>query len=106
MLTDIMKDHPLLVWLEHDRQTYLTELIRWEGRGGSSEICPGCKTEAARFRCDDCTDMAMYCQDCTLARHCQHPLHRLKVCLKSYGQKIRFDVFPRNGPARFSSVVL
>ncbi|KAF8833926.1 hypothetical protein BDN67DRAFT_915996 [Paxillus ammoniavirescens] len=65
-MTDLVKDHPLLVWAEHDRQTYLMELIRLEGRCGSSDICPGCKTEAARFHCEDCFDVDMYCQNCTI----------------------------------------
>ena len=73
------KDFPLLAWLRLDREDYLSELLRLEGRCGVSEDCMSCRRQPARFRCDDCFDLGMYCQECVVVCHGNNPLHRLKV---------------------------
>ncbi|KIK98410.1 hypothetical protein PAXRUDRAFT_31186 [Paxillus rubicundulus Ve08.2h10] len=83
-MTDFVKDHPFLVLVKHDCQTYLTELIWLGGQCGSSDLCPGCKTKAAYLHCEDCFDINMYCQNCTVAWHGQYPLHQLKEWTGSY----------------------
>ena len=73
------KDFPLLAWSRLDREDYLSELLRLEGRCGVSENCLSCRRQPAQFRCDDCFGLGMYCQECVVVRHGNNPLHRLKV---------------------------
>ena len=40
----IRQDFPLLTWTQLDREDYLSELLRLEGRCGVSDICLGCVT--------------------------------------------------------------
>jgi len=73
------KDFPLLVWSRLDREDYLSELLRLEGRCGVSENCLSCRRQPARFRCDDCFGLGMYCQECIVVCHGNNPLHHPKV---------------------------
>ena len=81
----IGQDFPLLTWSKLDREDYLSELLRLEGQCGVSDVCPGCKLQAAGFRCEDCFGLHMYCQECTVTRHSEHPLHRLRVRGNEHG---------------------
>lgn len=47
-------DFPLLAWSRLDREDYLSELLRLEGRCGISENCLSCRRHPARFRCNNC----------------------------------------------------
>ncbi|KAI5992012.1 hypothetical protein F5J12DRAFT_907442 [Pisolithus orientalis] len=58
-----------------DCEDYLSELLRLEGRCGVSGICPNCKLQLAHFCCDDCLGFDMYCQECVVTHHGDHPLH-------------------------------
>ncbi|KAI0689311.1 hypothetical protein C8T65DRAFT_700284 [Cerioporus squamosus] len=102
-------DRPLLTWLRYDVQNYLDELMRQEGRGDfTAPTCPRCSqslasSEAPGYRCDDCDDSALYCQNCTKEQHVRHPLHRVKwwtgthferVTLKSLGLRIQLGHRP------------
>ncbi|KAH7919505.1 hypothetical protein BV22DRAFT_1108049 [Leucogyrophana mollusca] len=65
-----------------DRQTYLDEFIRHEGRGhhGRTGFCNACGSESSQYyRCEDCFGQDMLCSSCTVKRHAVNPLHRLKV---------------------------
>ncbi|KAG1845839.1 hypothetical protein F4604DRAFT_1884248 [Suillus subluteus] len=56
-------DNPLLVWIK-ERRTYLSEIIRLDGRGENArDICPGCCTDPAR---------------CSLENHARSPTHRIQ----------------------------
>ncbi|TFK78158.1 hypothetical protein K466DRAFT_507711 [Polyporus arcularius HHB13444] len=80
---------------------YLAELLCLEGRGKHRDgTCPRCKIPAsAAYRCDDCSDCALYCADCIKALHSSQPLHRVqmwnargffeRVTLKSLGLRIQ-----------------
>ncbi|KAG1788040.1 uncharacterized protein HD556DRAFT_1434199 [Suillus plorans] len=77
-------------------------MLRLEGRGDfiTQAICHGsygCSLPA-EFRCEDCFGTELYCQPCTLEKHREHPLHRIKhwkdeffhaVTLKSLGLRIQ-----------------
>jgi hypothetical protein len=72
----------MALWLD-EREKYLLELIRLEGRGdyASRETCQGhseCTSEPA-YRCQDCFGTELYCQVCIINRHRENPLHKIEV---------------------------
>ncbi|KAG1768280.1 hypothetical protein EV702DRAFT_1253494 [Suillus placidus] len=76
-------DNPLLTWLsEHD--SYLSEMIRLDGRGDISGTCAGCGTAPALFRCEICDDIQLYCHDCTVTNHLRLPTHRINEWTRVY----------------------
>ncbi|KAI0684985.1 hypothetical protein C8T65DRAFT_712842 [Cerioporus squamosus] len=97
-------DRPLLVWIK-EAGAYLNELLRLEGRGAyTAKIC-SCGREGALaiYRCEDCSDVRLYCQGCIVASHQAHPVHRIKrwrnghfsaVTLKSLGLRIQLGHQP------------
>ncbi|KAG2048340.1 hypothetical protein BDR06DRAFT_976099 [Suillus hirtellus] len=94
-------DYPLASWLPK-RDAFILEMLRLEGHGDfiSQATCRGtygCSLPA-EFRCEDCFGTELYCQSCTVERHHEHPLHRIKhwkdaffhnVTLKSLGLQIQ-----------------
>ncbi|KAG2123716.1 hypothetical protein BD769DRAFT_1628906 [Suillus cothurnatus] len=71
----------MALWLD-EREKYLLELIRLEGRGdyASRETCQGhseCTSEPA-YRCRDCFGTELYCQACIINRHRENPLHKIE----------------------------
>ncbi|KAG1888680.1 hypothetical protein F4604DRAFT_1877221 [Suillus subluteus] len=42
------------------------------------DMCAGCGTNPAEFQCQDCDDMQLYCDRCTLASHARSPTHRIQ----------------------------
>ena len=84
--TDV-KDMPMKTWLP-ERDLYLDELIRREGRGDfRAEKCSFCpeNTEGDRgkaiFRCLDCSPAPLSCDQCLCRRHKDLPYHRVQVRL-------------------------
>ncbi|GBE85897.1 hypothetical protein SCP_0804210 [Sparassis crispa] len=72
-------DNPLLQWVP-EIDNWLGELIHLEGRCGyTDELCPGCETDQATIRCEDCQDLRVYCMACTVNRHAGSPFHWLKA---------------------------
>ncbi|KAG1888370.1 hypothetical protein F4604DRAFT_1916291 [Suillus subluteus] len=70
--------NPLHVWTK-ERDTYLSEIIRLDGRGENArDSCAGCCANPAEFRCQDCDDMQLYCGTCLLANHARSPTHRIQ----------------------------
>ncbi|KAG2357828.1 hypothetical protein BDR07DRAFT_1379861, partial [Suillus spraguei] len=74
-------DYPLASWLP-EQDAFILEMLRLEGRGDfiSQATCHGtygCSLPA-EFRCEDCFGTELYCQSCTVDRHHEHPLHRIK----------------------------
>ncbi|KAF9496303.1 hypothetical protein BDN71DRAFT_1468824 [Pleurotus eryngii] len=72
------KDSPLLVWLQ-ERDAFLREFIRLEGRDDATALCPtpDCPMPAA-FRCPQCFDTRLFCQDCIVANHTANPFHQVE----------------------------
>ena len=68
-------------WLSY-RQTCLDELLRHDGLGSSigQKGCWSCKGSNACWKCLDCNDGGLLqCQDCIVAVHSCHALHRIEV---------------------------
>jgi len=71
-----VQDHPLLTWIDSDRDLYLQELLRHDGRGDYlyDVVCRNCQSNTPGFRCRDvlewsCTaKAALSC--CTLEIQC------------------------------------
>ncbi|KAF7300835.1 hypothetical protein MKEN_01309400 [Mycena kentingensis (nom. inval.)] len=72
------QDDPLGTWAADDREAYLAELLRLEGRGRHRySLCRQCDSGPARFRCRDCLDGGMlHCQSCFVEAHRYLPFHR------------------------------
>ncbi|KAF8415032.1 hypothetical protein L210DRAFT_3658007 [Boletus edulis BED1] len=70
-------EHPLLTWLP-DRDTFLEEFIRFEGRGRCTDICPLCGTDGPSIRCTDCFGGELLCITCAVDSHARNPLHIVK----------------------------
>ncbi|KAG5220403.1 CxC2 domain-containing protein [Salix suchowensis] len=74
----VLGDSPLLVWLQ-ERDAFLREFIRLEGRDDATALCPtpDCPMPAA-FRCPQCFDTRLFCQDCIVANHTANPFHQVE----------------------------
>jgi hypothetical protein len=73
------QDDPLRLWLR-ERDKFLAELLRLEGRAGFSEdICRQCLQRPPVVRCKDCCGGEMLCEPCMVSFHVQNPLHRIEV---------------------------
>lgn len=68
------------VWLD-DRDTFLDEFLRNNGRGDSMQqvTCIKCEVEMPQYRCSDCFGGDMYCKACILTMHAANPLHSAEV---------------------------
>lgn len=68
-------------WLEVDRTTFLSELLRLDGRGEfMNHACVCQDSTPAEFRCTDCFFGRLVCQRCILNLHAGNPLHGIEVC--------------------------
>ncbi|KAJ7693186.1 hypothetical protein B0H17DRAFT_887959, partial [Mycena rosella] len=66
------------------RDEYLAEKIRLEGRGDvcitHCPTCPeGTPPETPLYRCIDCMHPDLYCKECCVHAHINHPLDRIEV---------------------------
>ncbi|KAJ7156814.1 hypothetical protein C8R43DRAFT_1125395 [Mycena crocata] len=101
-------DYPLREWVEENREEFLRELLRAEGRGDHREyaVCPGCATENAEYRCKSCLmGGEMLCKACVVQRHQGNPLHPIelwtgvhfeKKTLKQLGLRIQLGHWHRD----------
>ncbi|KAF9462998.1 hypothetical protein BDZ94DRAFT_1259836 [Collybia nuda] len=72
-------DNPLRSWIP-DRDTFVAEDVRWDGRGGYTDnVCPECKQHPAQYQCEECEGGRLLCRMCTLDSHRLNSLHRLKL---------------------------
>ncbi|KAG6819140.1 hypothetical protein H0H93_014961 [Arthromyces matolae] len=82
----LVSKRPNIVWKSLYRQSYLDEMLRWEGRGDvRGEIqCPDClrrgnpQPGAPQYRCLECFIPDLVCADCCVRRHQQQPLHTIE----------------------------
>ena len=74
----VLQDRPLLMWLK-DREIYLEELLRFEGREHFASACALCGAADPCYTCKDCVGRALLCEACVLSCHYRNPLHMLKV---------------------------
>ncbi|KAF7326337.1 CxC2 domain-containing protein [Mycena kentingensis (nom. inval.)] len=79
-------DDPLATWAHDDREAYLAELLRFEGRGAHQYLlCRECGSEPAVFRCRDCLDGGILrCRACFVEAHKYLPFHRPQEWNGSY----------------------
>jgi len=88
----------LAMWLD-DRDIYLGELLRCDGRGDNmSQVgCGYCAVGLPSYRCKDCFSEELYCKECVVELHACNPLHRIEVssstqsfivCLVEIGNRI------------------
>lgn len=73
------QEHPLRKWLG-ERDNYLLELLRRDGRGDSRSPCHQCSHADGVVRCIDCHGGRMLCRKCMVSSHHTNPLHRVEVC--------------------------
>lgn len=76
--------------ITQDCNTFLRELLRWDGRGDQMHTlhCPNCEGAAEpTVRCEDCYGGILVCVKCAVKIHRHHPTHRVEVssynCLES-----------------------
>ncbi|KDQ31598.1 hypothetical protein PLEOSDRAFT_1036768, partial [Pleurotus ostreatus PC15] len=70
-------DNPLLVWVS-EIDSFVEEFLRLEGRGdiGTSPIiCHECREAEGTFRCPQCFNTRLSCQNCLIERHRTNPFH-------------------------------
>ncbi|KAJ7886289.1 hypothetical protein B0H13DRAFT_2342938 [Mycena leptocephala] len=95
-------DNPNEQWVRLDRENFLDEIIRLDGRGEyiNQNECArdGCHATDVRYRCRDCLHPCLYCAQCVVAIHTGMPLHHIetwsdgffkKSSLKSLGLRIQ-----------------
>lgn len=77
------QDDPLTKWIK-DRDLFLHELIRLDGRGDEDlrSSCRLCRS-VPDIRCKDCFGGEMFCRGCTIDLHAVNPLHRIEVYIHS-----------------------
>ncbi|KAF7341809.1 CxC2 domain-containing protein [Mycena sanguinolenta] len=75
-------DRPLNMWAEYDKEAFLDELLRCEGRGDyhGDARCAGCRAPGNNMhRCEDCFTDALYCTSCVVSLHADNPFHVVKT---------------------------
>ncbi|KAJ6468859.1 hypothetical protein C8R45DRAFT_1105497 [Mycena sanguinolenta] len=75
------------MWAEYDKEKFLDELLRCEGRGAYSghSRCAKCRTAGtAVHRCQDCFTDALLCAPCIVRLHANNPLHIVKTWNGTY----------------------
>ncbi|PPR02783.1 hypothetical protein CVT26_009394 [Gymnopilus dilepis] len=85
---------PHVVWMELHRQSYLDEMLRWEGRADASTQgqCLDCVARStnppglAEYRCSDCFIPDLTCASCCVKRHRTNPFHRIEKWSNSSSQ--------------------
>ncbi|KAK7442561.1 hypothetical protein VKT23_016159 [Stygiomarasmius scandens] len=73
-------DAALMYWLGHV-DTYVSELLRLDGRNYAlnQENCFGCSSPlTSRYRCNDCQDSRLWCEQCMVETHAYLPFHKIK----------------------------
>ncbi|KAJ7891640.1 hypothetical protein B0H14DRAFT_2560696 [Mycena olivaceomarginata] len=94
-------DDPHGQWARDDREDFLDELLRHDGRGDyiAQALCAaGCQTPNPVYRCSDCLHPCLFCEVCIKAIHERTPLHHIekwngesfeRCTLKSLGVRIQ-----------------
>jgi hypothetical protein len=73
------QDNPLQQWRENEREVFLDELIRLEGRGvRTDDQCELCHKEGV-YRCLDCIAVQFLCPRCVNSTHSFNPFHVIEV---------------------------
>ncbi|KAF8870162.1 hypothetical protein BD779DRAFT_1455954, partial [Infundibulicybe gibba] len=77
-------DEPLAMWML-ESEVFLEEMITLEGRGWDPpKCCCNCLSGPADHKCLDCLGRHLRCTECTVEKHRENPLHRIKYWNGSY----------------------
>lgn len=93
LLNRFWQRNPLKKWLPA-REEFLSEFLRWEGRGDYMTAgCFCCESPKpdARYRCLDCDSGQTLCQRCIVSTHRTNPLHRIEVCIRCFKHPLDTD---------------
>ncbi|KAJ7793029.1 hypothetical protein B0H14DRAFT_3498562 [Mycena olivaceomarginata] len=75
-------DNPHAQFAQEDREEFLNELVRQDGRGDYvyQQLCAaaGCAASSPAYRCSDCLHPCLYCERCVKFMHESLPLHHLE----------------------------
>ncbi|KAJ6484707.1 hypothetical protein C8R45DRAFT_1147586 [Mycena sanguinolenta] len=95
-------DDPQAQWARDQREQFLDELLRQDGRGDSINqvICASGRMDcgAPAYRCSDCLHPCLYCRSCIASDHQRMPFHHVekweagffrRCSLKSLGVRIQ-----------------
>ncbi|KAL0957686.1 hypothetical protein HGRIS_001467 [Hohenbuehelia grisea] len=96
-------DRPMKQWQTYERDLYLNELLRLEGRGDYiHDVFCACSPTSGlpTYRCRDCDGGGLSCKDCIVSSHSINPFHRIenwdveaqffrRVTLKSLGLRVQ-----------------
>lgn len=63
-----------------DREQFLSEFLRQEGRDSTMVGCANCTQGPASYRCQDCESLELLCRECLVDSHKRNGLHRIEVC--------------------------
>jgi hypothetical protein len=78
-----LQDNPHAQFAQEDREEFLDELVRQDGRGDYvyQRLCAaaGCAASSPAYRCSDCLHPCLYCERCVKLMHESLPLHHLEV---------------------------
>ncbi|KAF7340931.1 hypothetical protein MSAN_02078100 [Mycena sanguinolenta] len=80
-------DRPLNMWAEYDKEYFLDELVRCEGRGDylGHIRCAECRAPGTNVhRCHDCFTDALFCMSCIVHLHADNPFHVVESWNGSY----------------------
>ncbi|KAJ7897375.1 hypothetical protein B0H13DRAFT_1562872, partial [Mycena leptocephala] len=84
-------DLPFLTWVD-ERDEYLDEMLRLEGRGDPSihSNCGACGEADPTFRCEHqaCYGTQLFCQGCIVARHEVLPTHWIQRWTGSFFKRV------------------
>lgn len=103
------------MWKGIHRQTYLEELVRWEGRADfrTAKHCSDCLARSSptpgppNYRCRECFLADLVCESCCVKRHRTNPLHRIEVCQSPPTVFVAWaDFYQRWTGSRFEDVSL
>ncbi|KAF7969882.1 hypothetical protein HWV62_25675 [Athelia sp. TMB] len=80
-----IQNNPLRTWLD-EREDFLLELLRRDGRGDSGHRC-SCNKADGVVRCTDCYGSVMVCQSCIVETHHVNPFHRIEIWRENHFEK-------------------
>ncbi|KAJ6489344.1 hypothetical protein C8R47DRAFT_1071689 [Mycena vitilis] len=84
-------DLPFLSWVD-ERDEYLDETLRLEGRGDASvfSACGSCGAQDPSFRCENqmCYGTQLFCQSCIVERHQVLPTHWIQQWMGTFFKRV------------------
>lgn len=93
----------MLIWMQ-ERDLFLQEFLRLEAPEDEQTRCSTSECPStALFRCSQCTDTRLFCQNCIVCRHQVSPFHVIEVRTFLHCCCSRSHRSVRNGTLSFSN---